>query len=267
MIVSSHAAHVSSTLTIITLDGGTTFSNVHIGKIWRLLQPSTEDHRSSQNNSSRPLDLVTKLFWIFLPRPNVINADVSRHYDQHQPRYRTRIRQDEMWELWADVTSEEWVWGKLKAFTFQSIRALNAFPQGLILSSSRYNNTTPTGTKILRQILGLNRQTMVKPRRHTDNAGGGKIWRRKYFYSQRAVDVTYDLLPLFYALSCILPVQHPPEPSMIPGETDPGGPLWRRRVWRNYGAGQVLTRTSCMRGAYSAPSRCLLKLTSKPIPV
>ncbi|PBK78692.1 hypothetical protein ARMSODRAFT_968759 [Armillaria solidipes] len=39
-------ATVASTLTIITLDGGTTFSNTHISKVWRLydqLKPSVED--------------------------------------------------------------------------------------------------------------------------------------------------------------------------------------------------------------------------------
>ncbi|PBK93078.1 hypothetical protein ARMGADRAFT_1012754 [Armillaria gallica] len=45
-IVSSHIAHVSLTLTIITLDGSTIFSNVHIGKVWcpyDRLKPSVED--------------------------------------------------------------------------------------------------------------------------------------------------------------------------------------------------------------------------------
>ncbi|PBK86833.1 hypothetical protein ARMGADRAFT_1123913 [Armillaria gallica] len=162
------------------------------------------------------------------------HGDVSRHYNQHQPRYRTGICQDEMWELWADVTSE----------------GLGPYP--FFISLQQYNSYRHQN---IEAIFRLNWQTMLKPRRHTDNAGGGKIWRRKYFYSQRAVDVTHDLLPLFYVLSCILPVQHPPEPLMIPGKKDPGGPLWRRRVWRNYGAGQVLTRTSCMRGTEYSVTR------------
>lgn len=46
VIVSSHVAHVASTLTIISLDGHATFSTAHIDKVWRpydRLQHSTED--------------------------------------------------------------------------------------------------------------------------------------------------------------------------------------------------------------------------------
>ena len=60
VIISSHIAHVSSTLTIITLDGGTTFSNAYIGKVWRpyvRLKPSIE---VALNRLRTALDLVTK---------------------------------------------------------------------------------------------------------------------------------------------------------------------------------------------------------------
>ncbi len=40
------------------------------------------------------------------------------------------------------------------------------------------------------------------------------------------------------------------KPSMIHGEEDPGGLLWRRQVQQHYGAGQVLS--SGMGGMYSA---------------
>ncbi len=49
---------------------------------------------------------------------------------------------------------------------------------------------------------------------------------------------------------------------MIPGEKDPGGPLWRRRVWRSYGAGRVLS--SGEGGVYSAPE--LLSFEADIIP-
>ncbi len=54
--------------------------------------------------------------------------------------------------MFATHTDEEWVLGK--AFTLQSIRALNAFLQGQFPSSSRDSNTTLTDTKILKQFLG-----------------------------------------------------------------------------------------------------------------
>ncbi len=49
VVISSHAAHVSSTPTIITLNDRATFSNVHVDKVWRpydRLKYSAEDPRN-----------------------------------------------------------------------------------------------------------------------------------------------------------------------------------------------------------------------------
>ncbi len=94
---------------------------------------------------------------------------------------------------------------------------------------------------------------MLKPRRHTDNAGGGKIWRRKYFYTRRTVQCHPQ--PAASVLRALVHLARPTsaccaEPSMIHGEEDPGGLLWRRQVRRHYGAGQVFPFG--LRGMYSA---------------